>query len=139
MAVHEIDRASEVLTKVINHFIEHHEEYDSDTLEESMRIMQLDSFQDQQQLQQLPSYIIQQVNILEEETEPENSVKLSEDTISSDEEERFNSNMNRTNYPDPDSPQFFKEEPGVESSRQGAERNKKRKATKPIFMPSQLL
>lgn len=147
MALREIEEANKVMVQVINHFWNHHEEYDESTLERSMMIMQLDPLEAQEQLLQAPELArnlgIQQAFVLEE-SEPE--TVQSQEELSSEEENQeettetpvFRSNMNRQdNTRDPESPNFFrrpKEEQG-ETSQQGADR-KKRKMNTPIFMPS---
>nr|WNH14472.1 coat protein [Physostegia virginiana caulimovirus 1] len=133
------DRGTEVLIKVINHYWDNLDNYDSDTLESSMRIMQLDPDQVEEEVRKNPTIaqlIGEQIFELEEEESEEESLPEEEEEIqnqsddeeSSDDESKVHIRMNRQ---DPEDPIFPKKEEG-ETSAAGA---KKRKAQKPIFMP----
>lgn len=116
----------------MNHCWEHHKNYDDEILNHSLRILSLGPEMAHQELRQNPDlankFGVEKIFIIETSEEESSEAE----TVFS--EPRENVRMN--NAPNPESPNFFKEEPDAESSQQGAERKKRKATREPMFMPT---
>ena len=141
MSLRRIEEGNETLIKVINHFNSHYADYDDEMLNHSMRIMNLDPEMVVEEVRNIPSFarlIDEQIYQLENESENESlpieeeiQDQSDEDDTSADEAPGIHVRMNKGTAND----EFkgFKVDPEAESSEQAS---KKRKAEKPMFMPS---